>query len=224
MGMAAPLYYSAEMVRALPDDGNRYETVHGELLVTPAPRADHQYVVTNLVARLWSYLARYPIGQVLPSPADISWAPDVLVQPDVFVVAIAEARTFDWKRMRTLLLGCRGSQSLDQPLRPLHQAAGVSGVWRTVVLDGEDIEGRAAEIWTADATSPRIERERLVWEPPRAAEPLVIPLDDILPPQGRPRSVSPARSSYSFQRRAIASSARACNTAASAGLLRPSSR
>ena len=25
MGMAAPLYYSAEMVLALPDDGNRYE-------------------------------------------------------------------------------------------------------------------------------------------------------------------------------------------------------
>ena len=38
MGMAVPIYYSAEMVRALPDDGNRYETVRGELLVTPAPR------------------------------------------------------------------------------------------------------------------------------------------------------------------------------------------
>jgi len=37
MGMAAPVYYSAEMVRNLPDDGKRYETVHGELLVTPAP-------------------------------------------------------------------------------------------------------------------------------------------------------------------------------------------
>ena len=39
MGMAAPAYYTADMVRALPDDGKRYETVHGELLVTPAPRA-----------------------------------------------------------------------------------------------------------------------------------------------------------------------------------------
>jgi hypothetical protein len=37
MGMPSPLYYSADMVRALPEDGNRYETVHGELLVTPAP-------------------------------------------------------------------------------------------------------------------------------------------------------------------------------------------
>ncbi len=35
MSMAAPAYYTADMVRAMPDDGNRYETVHGELLVTP---------------------------------------------------------------------------------------------------------------------------------------------------------------------------------------------
>ena len=33
MGMPAIVYYTADMVRALPDDGNRYETVHGELLV-----------------------------------------------------------------------------------------------------------------------------------------------------------------------------------------------
>jgi len=55
MGMAASLYYSAEMVRALPEDGNRYETVHGELLVTPAPRMPHQYVVTELLWRVRSY-------------------------------------------------------------------------------------------------------------------------------------------------------------------------
>jgi len=37
MGMASPLYYTADMVRALPADGNRYEVVYGELVVTPAP-------------------------------------------------------------------------------------------------------------------------------------------------------------------------------------------
>ena len=87
MGMAAPVYYTADMVRALPDDGNRYETVHGELLVTPAPRPVHQYVIALLLERLVPYLARYRVGQLLTSPADISWGnPDVLVQPDIFVV------------------------------------------------------------------------------------------------------------------------------------------
>ena len=35
MGMAASIdFYTADMVRAIPDDGNWYETVHGELLVS----------------------------------------------------------------------------------------------------------------------------------------------------------------------------------------------
>jgi Uma2 family endonuclease len=181
MGMAAPLYYSAEMVRTLPDDGNRYETVHGELLVTPAPRADHQYVVINSAVRLGNFLARYPLGQVLPSPADISWAPDVLVQPDLFVVAIDEARTFDWNRMRTLLLVVEvlspSTSRYDRfTKRRVYQEYGVPWYWIV------DIQARAAEIWTPDATSPTLERERLVWQPQGAAEPLVIPLADVLPP------------------------------------------
>ncbi len=181
MGMAAPIYYSAAMVRALPDDGNRYETVHGELLVTPAPRYAHQYVITELMVRLHSYLTRYPIGQVLTSPADISWAPDVLVQPDLFVVAIDEARTFDWTRIRTLLLAIEvlspSTQRYDRfTKRRAYQEFGVPGYWIV------DIDGRATEIWTPEASVPTTERERLIWLPHGATEPLVIPVADVLPP------------------------------------------
>src|SRR5205809_2668433 len=85
MGMAAPIYWTAEMVRQLPDDGNRYEVVYGELLVTPAPRLSHQLLVSRLFHALAEYLAREPVGIVLTSPADISWGrDDVLVQPDLF--------------------------------------------------------------------------------------------------------------------------------------------
>src|SRR5438067_13933482 len=102
MGMAAPLYYTADMVRALPDDGNRYEVVYGELLVTPAPRPWHQVLVQRLIVALATYLHRDPVGLVLSAPADISWGRDVLVQPDVFVVLPEEARSLTWNRMRTL--------------------------------------------------------------------------------------------------------------------------
>lgn len=181
MGMAAPIYHTADMVRALPDDGNRYETVHGELLVTPAPRADHQYVVTRLVTRLDNYLTRYPVGQVLPSPADISWAPDVLIQPDIFVVAIEEARTFDWLQMKTLLLAIEvlspSTRRYDRfTKRRVYQEFGVAWYWMV------DIEERAVEVWTPEASLPTIERERVVWQPQGAAESLTIPLADILPP------------------------------------------
>jgi len=186
--MAAPVFYTADMVRALPDDGQRYETVHGELLVTPAPRGEHQYVVTNLVIRLGNFLAAAPIGQVFPAPADISWAPDVLVQPDVFVVALDEARTFDWTRMKTLLLAVEvlspSTARYDRfTKRRVYQEFGVSHYWMV------DIAGRAAETWTPAATEPAVERERLVWHAPGAAEPLVIPLSEILPP--RPNAGDP---------------------------------
>ncbi len=38
MGTPAPIHYTADVVRALPDDGQRHELVCRELLVTPAPR------------------------------------------------------------------------------------------------------------------------------------------------------------------------------------------
>ena len=87
----APEYYTADMVRALPEDGQRYECVHGELLVTPAPSRAHQRVVRGLMVALVEYCERFHHGEVLSSPAALSWEADSLVQPDVFVVAAAEA-------------------------------------------------------------------------------------------------------------------------------------
>jgi Uma2 family endonuclease len=181
MGMAAPLYYTADMVRALPEDGNRYETVHGELLVTPAPRYDHQHVIKQLLVLLDSYLKRYPVGDVLMSPADISWAPDVLVQPDLFVVPAADARAREWSKVRSLLLAIEvlspSTKRYDRfTKRRAYQEFRVPDYWIV------DTEGRSTEVWGPEATFPRIERERLVWQPAGAEQPLVIPLAAILPP------------------------------------------
>lgn len=185
MGMAAPVYYSADMVRALPDDGKRYETVHGELLVTPAPRGVHQYVVGELFGRLREYLGRHSIGLALMSPADISWAPDVLVQPDVFVVRADEARTLEWTAMKHLLLAIEvlspSTGRADRfTKRRVYQQYGVAVYW--VV----DIDARAIEVWTPEATFPVVERERVVWQPEGALEPLTIRIEEILPPQPTP--------------------------------------
>src|SRR6187200_643905 len=99
MGMPAPLYYTANMVRDLIDESRawpRYELVYGELLVSPASRAWHQEIVKRLVIALDAYLKREPVGHVFMAPADISWGrPDTIVQPDVFVFPPDEARTFD---------------------------------------------------------------------------------------------------------------------------------
>lgn len=49
MGMAAPIYYTLEQVRAMPSNGGaRYELAYGELLVTPAPSVWHEVLIARL--------------------------------------------------------------------------------------------------------------------------------------------------------------------------------
>ena len=181
MGMAAPTYWTAEMVRQLPDDGNRYEVVYGELLVTPAPRFDHQLLVSRLFLPLGNYLTHEPVGIVLTSPAYISWGRDVLVQPDLFVVPFAEAQTRDWSRLRSLLLVIEvlspSTTRADRfTKRRRYQEAGVPLYW---VVDGTE---QHVEVWTPDAAFPAIERERLVWRPRGAATPFMLELAELFRP------------------------------------------
>jgi Uma2 family endonuclease len=181
MGMAAPTYYTADMVRALPDDGQRYELVHGELLVTPAPRAWHQEIVARLFEQLRAFVRDRAIGHVLMSPADISWADDTLVQPDVFVVDLAEARTLDWTRMKTLLLAVEvlspSTARADRfTKRRLYQEVGVRTYWIV------DPERRCVEVWTPDATFPVVKWDAVTWQPLGAAEPLRVLLGELFKP------------------------------------------
>ena len=173
MDMAAPIYYTAEMVRGLPDDGNRYEAVHGELLVTPAPRAWHQIILARLFRALDEYLRRNPVGHVLWSPADISWSPDTLVQPDLFVVPMEELRTLDWARMRRLLLVVEvvspTTARADRfTKRRLYQEAGIPAYW---IVDPDQ---QLVEAWTPNTALPAIARERVEWLLPGATEPFVL--------------------------------------------------
>ena len=181
MGMAAPTHYTALQVRGFPADGNRYEVVHGELLVTPAPRLLHQEVVGRLFVALRSYLDAEPIGHALLAPADISWGPDTLVQPDVFVVPLDQARTLDWARIRDLLLVAEvlspSSARADRfTKRTEYQRQGVPLYW---VADPDE---QRVEIWTSRDTTPRLERKRLTWWPDGAGRPFEIELGELFRP------------------------------------------
>jgi Uma2 family endonuclease len=178
MSMPAPVYYTAEMVRELPEDGNRYEVVHGELLVTPSPRALHQRAQRRLAVALDNYLAGRRVGELFFAPADISWAPDTLVQPDIFVVRLEESATLDWTKMRTLLLAVEvlspSSTRADRfTKRRLYQEQRIPQYW---VVDADQ---RQVEVWTPGAVFPVVERERLLWHPEGASEACEVKLGEI---------------------------------------------
>ena len=149
--------------------------------MTPAPRPWHQSVALRLARALGEYLDREHVGEVFMSPADISWRPDSLVQPDVFVVPIDEARTLAWPTIRTLLLAVEvlspSSLRADRfTKRRLYQEVGVSLYW---VIDADAC---TAEIWTPSDQFPHMEAERLVWSPRGASRVFELMLTELLRP------------------------------------------
>ena len=113
--------WTPERVLALPDDGNRYECLGGELLVTPAPRIAHAIVVSEFARLIAAFVREHRLGYLCHSPADISLDPLSLVQPDLFVIpAKIELPTRKWRQVSSLLLSSRtrrtwGARSKSHP-------------------------------------------------------------------------------------------------------------
>lgn len=163
MGMShAAERWTAETVRALPDDGYRYELISGELVVTPAPRAVHQVSVSVLES-----LLRQPAedrgAHLLHSPADIALGEDEILQPDLFVCRTASGRPpMDWGDISTLLLVIEvvsaSSARYDRTIKRLrYQRARVPDYW--VV----DVAARAIERWRPGLDEPEVLTDRIEW-------------------------------------------------------------
>jgi len=91
MGMPAThANWTIEMLDALPDDGQRYEIIDGELFVTPSPSDVHQLVVAAFHRRLHDYLRPSNVARAMLSPSDVRRGDRTRnrVQPDVFAVRL----------------------------------------------------------------------------------------------------------------------------------------
>jgi len=180
--MAAPIYYTADMVRALPDDGNIYEVVHGELLVSPSPRLWHEEVAHRLLETVRAYLRQEPVGLALGSRSDLSWGlRDVLVSPDLFVVPLDEARQLDWLSLRTVLLAAEvlspSSLRADRfTKRRLYQEHGVPLYW---VIDPD---AHMVEVWHPADDFPATVRDRLEWRPAGSSGAFILDLGELFRP------------------------------------------
>jgi Uma2 family endonuclease len=62
---------TVDELELMPDDGNRYEVIEGELFVTRAPNYEHQVVISNLTILIGTYLKQNPIGSVVAGPGVI---------------------------------------------------------------------------------------------------------------------------------------------------------
>jgi len=183
MGMPAPAYYTRAHLRDIPDDGNRYELVRGELLVTPAPRPLHELVTSRLYRALYVYIEQGGLDLYLVSSrSELSWGDqDTEVQPDMFVVPLEEFRTMDWDRLRHPLLVVEvlspSSVRHDRfTKRAEYQRRGVPLYWIV------DAEYRQVEVWTPEDHFPRVERDALSWVPEGAPAPFSLPVQELFRP------------------------------------------
>jgi Uma2 family endonuclease len=183
MGMPlAPLYYTVEMVLALPEDGNRYEAVHGELLVTPSPILGHQRLAGRLFLALAPYVARHRLGELFMAPADLVHGPASIVEPDLLVLPFGSNERGPSELTSALLLieilSPSSSRADRFTKRRLYQEAGVPLYWMV------DAERRLVEEWTPDRELPRTVTDVLRWSPARADEPFSYGLEELFRPAG----------------------------------------
>lgn len=132
----------------LPEDGQRYEIIHGVLYVSPAPRLIHQFVVSRLAQIMGLFALDRRLGVVLTAPLDVL-LPGVAspVQPDVVflktenVPELEEALNFEGVPDLLVEVLSPGNPSLDLDVKlRAYEEAGVAEYWivdpklRTVVL------------------------------------------------------------------------------------------
>ena len=168
MGMPESLLpWTADRIRALPDDGMRHESIDGALLVTPAPSRGHQRAVLALIRRLDPYVREQAVGELVVSPADVELDPWTLVQPDLFVEAPGGL-------LLAIEIVSPASAHADRHLKRIrYQRAGVREYW--VV----DADARIIDRWRPEDQRPEVVVERLEWRPDPAVDGLVIELHSL---------------------------------------------
>ena len=145
MKVAIPAKMTVAKLDRLPDDGNRYELIDGELFVSPSPLEPHQRASKRLIRKLDAFAEEHNLGEVYTAPFDVylplpAAAGDTRLQPDILFVAKARLHIIqDWVRGAPDLVVEILSESTARTdlyeKRDVYRAAGVSEYWIVNLLD-----------------------------------------------------------------------------------------
>lgn len=177
MGMPAhSVEWTVDMARTLPDDGQRYEVLDGELRVTPAPSLEHQRAVFALYDRLKPYVTAHALGELLGAPVDIQFSHRRLVQPDLLVARFVagrrprESRDIQGLRLWVEVISASTARADRTEKSRIAMQEDVDEYWIV------DVVGTFFERWRRSEERPEIVRGPLVWQPDPDVPPLIIDL------------------------------------------------
>jgi Uma2 family endonuclease len=176
MHMATKLKrWTLEEVHSLPDDGNKYELVRGELFVTPAPSPDHERIAGRLTRILVPYVESHRLGTVY-HPRNVLRFEGSEVEPDLMVRSELE-RGMRWEDapvpiLVVEILSTSTWRRDHNQKRSLYMDAGVAEYW---IVDPENSAITSIRPGHADVVS----KETLVWSAKGASSSLTIDLREV---------------------------------------------
>ncbi|MEO7965683.1 MAG: Uma2 family endonuclease, partial [Gemmatimonadaceae bacterium] len=171
--------WDVDKLHALPDDGNRYELIDGELFVSPAPSRAHQRASRELVWRLLPYVELLGGLEVLYAPFAVTWSTRTEVQPDVLVVPLhrdTEIGAVATHRLLELVVEILSPSTarVDRyRKRALYQKQRVAEYWIV------DLATRMVERWRPDDVEPEVLFDQLVWRPRADVDTLSVDLEEV---------------------------------------------
>ena len=167
-------------LHGLPDDGNKYELIHGELFVTPGPSDNHETIGAILTRLIDPYIAANGLGLVYRPRAIIRIGGDSEVEPDLMVRQRQASRKASWVGAPTPILVVEIASPTTRRRdrlykRNIYAEAGIPEYW---MVDSDDRTITIARPGHDDVVAT----ETLTWHPEGAALPLTVRLDDVFGP------------------------------------------
>lgn len=173
--------WTLEELHSLPDDGNKYELIHGELFVTPAPTVSHETILARLTRILDPYVAANGLGFVYRPRAVITTGKDTEVEPDLMVRhATEDTSAAGWASppMPILVVEVASDSTRRRDRvhkRGIYAELGIPEYW---MVDGEDRTVRVVRLGHDDVVA----RDSISWHPTGVDAPLAIALVDVFGP------------------------------------------
>ena len=162
----------------LPDDGNRYEVLDGQLFVTPQAAYRHQAIAFDLAFALQRYCIDHDVGRVV-GPGAVVFDQNEL-QPDVQVIPGHHPPRADteWEQLPVPLLVVEvlsdASRQRDfGKKRAAYERLHIGTYWIV------DPDKRRVIAWSVRSAEPDIVSDILRWQPRGDVPPLEIALEPL---------------------------------------------
>ncbi|MCU0647027.1 MAG: Uma2 family endonuclease [Gemmatimonadaceae bacterium] len=172
-------FWTVDDVDALPEDGRRYELLHGELLVNPPPEIDHERVVLTLFRALAEWCDAHT-GWAVHLRGTVQVGVTTRLEPDITVYPAPDRGVRHWRELPVpvLVVEVASPSSVRRDRfakRAAYLAAGVAEVWTMHPVH------RRLERWTAASEFPTVIDTALHWAPASHSPPFELPLTALFP-------------------------------------------